>query len=888
MTFGSKELSRFSPNMNQKQTLAKTLVKTGLLTAQAFIFIFSIACSPTKITISDPESDAGAENAQIQSPVSAAKDPLVAEFERAIQSYQSTSARVSDIIHTDLDLSFDWENQAVRGEARLTIKPHFYPQKEVELDAKDFEIHQVGIIQPDTVVKLAYRYDEKKLKIYLPEEKTQADTFSIYIKYTAFPERNSGNGSEAITDTKGLYFIDPLDTVPNKPPMIWTQGETEHNSKWFPTIDKPNERFTQTLRLTVPDTLVTVSNGRLISKFPLENGFRMDIWQMDLPHAPYLVALAIGDFGKVEDQYGDIPLGYYVEKGFEAGAKIVFQHTPEMMAYFEKLIGVKYPWPKYDQIVVRDFVSGAMENTTASIFMEELRLNEREAIDSEWDYIIAHELFHQWFGDLVTAESWAHLTLNEAFANYSEYLWNEHKYGKDQADLKLVAEMEGYFAEAETKKVDLIRHDFVDGEDMFDAHSYNKGGVILHMLRDVLGDEAFFAGLKDYLEANKFKAVEVHDLRLSLERVSGKDLSWFFNQWFLDKGHPELVFDVDYSQPENILIKVNQMQDLAQSPLFQLPLEVSWYEGEQRKAKTLWIDRQQTEIALENEIPVTQVYLDEGKKLLARRSQSLSNLQLVRQFQESQIGVARYEALDSLIQREAVELDSIIVEAVEDPFWSIREKVLGHLYSNVEKVGDHPGLEESIFDLAEKDPKNSVRSAAIDLLGVIDSEKYHQAFRRWSRDPSYLVAGSALMAWTDGLDGQDANQLEEFADDENFRIVIPLAEYYITNQIQGKGEWFREKFELLSGEGLYYFMGYFSEYFIRMPEEGSIESQEKLLHELQTNSKSFIRIGAFQALLGFADDEKLVSQLKAISSSEKSTEIKNYFEYFLQMLGDEN
>lgn len=873
--------------MNQKQSPTKALIKTSWAIGVLLFYSGLTACSSSK-NLSTQTNNPDSEKTQIQSLGFQETPSPAAQWEREIQAYQHTQPRLEDIVHTDLDLSFDYANQSVLGTARLIVKPHFYPLKEVVLDAKDFEIHQVGLIQKDTLAKLAYRYDEKKLRIYLPEEKSRKDTFLLQIKYTAFPERNSGNGSEAITDTKGLYFIDPLDTVPNKPTMIWTQGETEHNSKWFPTIDSPNERFTQTLRLTVADTLVTVSNGELISQRSLGNGYRQDIWEMDLSHAPYLVALAIGDFGKVEDQYGDVPLGYYVEKGFEAGAKIVFQHTPEMMSYFEKLIGVKYPWPKYDQIVVRDFVSGAMENTTASIFMEELRLNEREALDSEWDYIIAHELFHQWFGDLVTAESWAHLTLNEAFANYSEYLWNEHKYGKDQADLKLVAEMEGYFAESESKMVDLIRYDYVDGEDMFDAHSYNKGGVILHMLRDVLGDEAFFEGLKNYLETNQFKPVEVHDLRLSFESVSGKDLSWFFNQWFLDKGHPELVFEIDYSQPENILVKVNQVQNLQESPLYQFPLEVSWYEGEQRKSKTIWIDRQQAELALENNTPVTQVYLDEEKKLLARRSQSLSNLQLVRQFQESQIGVARYEALDSLMKREAPELDSILVDAVEDPFWSIREKILGYLYSNPGKVGNYPGLEESIFDLAEKDPKNSVRSAAIDLLGAIDSEKYHQAFRRWSRDPSYLVAGSALMAWVEGLKSQDSDQLEEFAEDSNFRIVIPLAEFYISNQISGKGIWFQEKFGTLSGEGLYYFMGYFSEYFIRMPDEGASAAQEKLLYELRTNGKSFIRMGAFQALLGFADDEKLVSQLRAISSAEKSSELKNYFEYFLQMLGDEN
>src|SRR5690606_29918719 len=345
--------------------------------------------------------------------------------------------------------------------------------------------------------------------------------------------------------------------------------------------------------------MVTIGNGELIKQEPLGNGLRKDYWELKLPSAPYLAAIAVGDFGKVEAKAGDIPLGYYVEKGFEKGAEKVFENTPEMLAFFEEILGVKYPWPKYDQIVVRDFVSGAMENTSASIFMEELRLNEREAIDSEWDYIIAHELFHQWFGDFVTTESWSNLPLNEGFANYSEYLWNEYKYGLDEASLKLVSEMEGYFAEAESKQMNLIRFDYADSEDLFDSHSYNKAGIVLHMLRRHLGDEAFFGALNEYLRRHAFQSVEVHDLRLAFERYSGQDLNWFFNQWFLDKGHPELLFEVDYSQPENILVSVYQAQDLKNAPLFRLPIEISWYEGETRKSKTFEMSQTFQQFSLE-------------------------------------------------------------------------------------------------------------------------------------------------------------------------------------------------------------------------------------------------------------------------------------------------
>jgi aminopeptidase N len=645
------------------------------------LLLFSFACKSEKIASNSTDDltlnvseDSTAENK------TAKALQLIQQKEAEIQSYQPSAQRDFDLIHTDLDLSFDWARQVVLGKAQLTLKPFFYPQKELVLDAKDFEVGAVYLLEGSEMTKLSYRYDEKQLRIYLSQTLSSSDTVNVEINYSAFPNRNSGNGSEAITDTKGLYFIDPLDTIPGKPTQIWTQGETEHNSKWFPTIDKPNERATQFFKLTVPDSMITISNGKLVKQENLGNGLRKDYWRMDLPHAPYLAAIAVGTFGKVESKAGAIPLGYYVEKGFEKGAAKVFENTPAMIGFFEQKLGVDFPWPKYDQIVVKDFVSGAMENTTASIFMEELRLTEREAIDSEWDYIIAHELFHQWFGDYVTTESWSNLTLNEAFANYSEYLWNEHHFGKDQAALKLVSEMEGYFAEAETKQEDLIRFNYDDSEDMFDAHSYNKGGVALHMLRLHLGDEAFFQGLKEYLQDHAFQSVEVHDLRLAFERVSGQDLNWFFNQWFLDKSHPELYFEVDYSQPENILVSAYQVQDLEKAPLFQLPIEVSWYEGEKRISKTLFMNQAFQQLALENGTPVTQIYLDEGKNLLARRSQEISDEQYVRQFKESTLGVARYEALDSLVSRESSEaLMEIIPLAVKDPFWSIRENALGYL-----------------------------------------------------------------------------------------------------------------------------------------------------------------------------------------------------------------
>lgn len=863
---------------------------TCLKFVTAAVLLIAISCKSEKIPLesnSDPvtfsESDTLAED------TSANLIQLIREREAKIKAYQPSARRDFDLLHTDLDLSFDYKRQAVKGKARLKLKPYFYPAKELVLDAKDFEVGRIDLVEKTGQTKLSYRYDEKQLLIYLPQLFTSKDTVEVEINYTAFPERNSGNGSEVITDTKGLYFIDPLDTLPGKPTMIWTQGETDHNSKWFPTIDKPNERATQLFKLTVADSLVTISNGVLVRQEQLENGMRKDYWELALPHAPYLAAIAVGDFGKVEDKWGDIPLGYYVEKGFEKGAAKVFENTPEMIGFFEEKLGIKFPWPKYDQIVVRDFVSGAMENTTASIFMEDLRLNEREALDSEWDYIIAHELFHQWFGDMVTPESWSNLTLNEGFANFSEFLWNEYKYGNDQAGLKLVAEMEGYFAESETKQVDLIRFEYENAEDLFDSHSYNKGGVILNMLREYLGDEVFFKALNEYLTQYAFQSVEIHDLRLVFERVSGQDLNWFFNQWFLDKGHPELYFEIDYSQPENLLVSIYQAQNLETTPLYQLPIEVSWYEEGTRKSKKLFVTQAFQQFSLENERPVTQVYIDEGKSLLARRSQEISSEQFARQFKESKLGVARYEALDSLVSREAnVQLLEILPLAVRDSFWSVRENALGFMQNNPDWKTQIAGIEDMVYELAEKDPKNSVRAAAIDLLAAWDPDKYQGTFTRLVNEPSYLVAGSALMGLVKVENPLDSTVVERFSGEENFRINIPVAEYYILNGVRGKGTWFLDRLEKLSGEGLYFFLGYFSEYFSRFPDEGKAEAVEKLLGLMEKDPKNFLRLGSFQALLGFADDSEVVDKINRVAALEKDPELKTYYNYFLESLKEEN
>lgn len=477
----------------------------------AVLAAFFISCSTTKTTTGSNDHSTGQPQPD---------DTLSSgDFTVAPDTFPFRPARERkwDLQHTALDLSFDWQNQNVIGSATLKCKPVFYPQQILALDADHFRIQSVSLFgKPYN----DYKNDSAQIIIHLPRPFKQDEEVTVTINYIAHPQPSAGNEGTAITNDQGLFFIDPLDTTPDLPRQIWTQNETSSNRKWYPTLDQPNERGTQEITLTVPDSLMTLSNGLLISSTPAENGMRKDYWKLDLPHAPYLAMIAVGKWDKVTDYWRGRPVEYYVDPGYGEDARYIYANTPEMIEFFSRKLDFPYVWPKYSQVVVKYFVTGAMENTTATVHADYIQFHREDMMsDGQNDYVVAHELFHHWFGDLVTCESWANITLNEGFANYAEYLWNEYKYGREKADISRMSELSGYFDEAEREVHPLINYHYANEVAIFDAHAYNKGGLVLHMLRDLVGDEAFFASLHNYLQEHQFSSVEVTDLRQAFEKL---------------------------------------------------------------------------------------------------------------------------------------------------------------------------------------------------------------------------------------------------------------------------------------------------------------------------------------------------------------------------------
>jgi aminopeptidase N len=481
--------------------------------------------------------------------------------------YQPMETRVCDLIHTQLHLSFDYTKQWVLGTAVLDLRMYASPASSVKLDAKGFSILRVAQIVKKDTLSLNYKYDSIGLLINLNKVYGARDTFRVLVQYIAKPNELKGEGGKAITDSRGLYFINPLGTDPNKPRQIWSQGETEYNSCWFPTIDAPNEKHTQDIYLTIDSSDVSLSNGLLIKSTKLANGKHTDHWQQLKPHAPYLTMIAIGNFVVTKEKWRNKEVSYYLEPGYAPFAKTIFGETPNMLETYSRLTGVEYPWDKFSQIVCRDFVSGAMENTSAVLHYEGVQHTQREHLDNPQEDIIAHELFHHWFGDLVTCRSWSNLPLNESFATYGEYLYHEASNGKTYADKVFAGNWSAYLRSKSKHKTNPIRHYYANADEVFDVVSYQKGSWILHHLRFTVGDSAFFKGMQIYLSKNAYQTTDIHHLRHAMEEASGKDLMQFFIQWFEGNGHPILQVNfLGKKATRQFNFDVKQIQDSSNAP----------------------------------------------------------------------------------------------------------------------------------------------------------------------------------------------------------------------------------------------------------------------------------------------------------------------------------
>ncbi|RFZ81661.1 M1 family peptidase [Mucilaginibacter terrenus] len=665
----------------------------------------------------------------------------------AYKMYRETTPKINDLVHTKLDVRFDYKKRYLYGKEWVTLKPHFYPTDSLRLDAKGMDLKTIAVVKNGKNVPLKFTYDSLTVAIKLDKTYQGGEAYTLYIDYTSKPNELKAKGSAAISDAKGLYFINPDGTEKDKPTQIWTQGETESSSCWFPTIDKPNQKTTEEIAMTVPAKYVTLSNGRLASQKVNGDGTRTDVWKQELPHSPYLFMMAVGDFKIYKDKWRDKEVSYYLEPKYAPYAKDIFGFTPEVMEFYSKTLGVDYPWYKYSQIVVRDYVSGAMENTSATLHGEYVQGTKRELADRYYDggrSTIVHELFHQWFGDYVTAESWSNLTVNESFADFSESIWAEYKYGKDAGDAHSYEAMLNYLSQPNAKTKNLVRFHYNDKEDVFDVVTYQKGGRILYMLRNFLGKEAFYKGLNIYLKTNAFKNGEAQQLRLAMEEASGRDLNWFFNQWYYGAGHP--ILNVTYKWDDATKKQTVYLEQTQDGNAFILPMAIDIYAGGKKVRHNVWMRDKTDTLTFDVAAKPDLVNVDGDKILLTKKTDTKSLDELSFQYFNAPLYLDRFEAIDGVKARQTDEkARKVIVAAMQDKYYGLRLKAINA--ANITTNDDVRNAAVPVLvKLAQSDENNLVRAAAINALGKLKASGNLNLFKQAYASDSYVIQGAAMNA----------------------------------------------------------------------------------------------------------------------------------------------
>ena len=639
--------------------------------------------------------------------------------------------RPGQVNHIFLDLDLDIPNQSFTGTCTITITPVRKGIQELTLDAVDLSIETVtiaGETQP-------FDYDGERLQINLVQPTTE-EPIEIAIAYSVdHPQR-------------GIYFIQPDEHYPDKPTQVWTQGEDEDSRFWFPCFDYPGQLATSEIKVKVPSQYMAISNGELVNVEEVAEA-KIYHWHQKQVHPTYLMTLAVGDFAELADTWRDTPITYYVEKGQETSAKISMGKTPRMVEYLSNKYGYDYPFPKYAQVCVGDFIFGGMENTSTTLLTDRCLLDERAAIDNRnTESLVLHELAHQWFGDLVVIKHWSHAWIKEGMASYAEVLWTESEYGKNDAAYYLLGEARSYLAEDSSRyRRPIVTNIYREAIELYDRHLYEKGACVYHMIRGILGDELFDKAVQTFVNDNAHQTVETIDVLRAIDKATGYNLAGLFDQYVFRGGHPD--YKVAYSwDNDSKLAKLTVTQTQAKndntgsdSELFDLkiPIVFGYIDGARREM-SLRIHQQKQTFYFPLEKKPDFISFDVNNYTLKTVKLEYPVTQLKNQLKYDPDVISRIYAAKALGKKGGLEVVKALSTALsEDTFWGVRvevAKTLGNIKLN---------QAETALSKALQDKDARVRRAVVNALSNFKTESSYAQIKNCleTGDASYYVEASA-------------------------------------------------------------------------------------------------------------------------------------------------
>jgi aminopeptidase N len=613
-------------------------------------------------------------------------------------------SRDYDLQHSTIRLAFDTDQRQVFGDVTHRVAMLREAASRIVFDSVALRISSVTLDDRPAL----YETTSTQLAVVLPSPARRGDSHTIEIKYEASPRA-------------GLFFILPDKNYPNRPVEIWTQGEAEDTRYYLPTYDYPNDRLTTDTYLTVPPSWQTISNGRLESKTPDGKGQVVWHWVEDAPLSTYLISVVAGEFDRVDDSWRSIPVTFYAPRGERDRIPVTFDHTRAMLDFFSATFGVPYPWSKYSQVAVDEFTEDGMENTSATTLSSRALLNPATAAEFPLreDDLISHELAHQWFGDLVTCKDWTNLWLNEGFATVMEYFWEEHQFGRDDADYTRWNEARDWLSNERVYPVPILNSNFTDSLEYAD-NVYTKAGLVLYMLREQLGPADFYAGLKRYLEQYRGQNVVTGDLISAFEEATSRNVDRFFQQWIYGAGAPSLAIRYTYAEaPHEVQLEVKQMQKIEGAVgLFTLPTSVEIVTATGSKSFPLVVSKAGETLSFPADAPPLLVLFDPGDSILASVQFDKSPSEWIYQLRHAASVPDRADAavvLGEMSGQEAVV--SALAEAARlDPFWGVRVQALDALG----KLGGFRARDAVLAALEDSDPR--VAAGAATLLSAFPQD----------------------------------------------------------------------------------------------------------------------------------------------------------------------
>lgn len=641
--------------------------------------------------------------------------------------------RPGQVNHIFLDLSLNISNKSFQGTCTITLTPVRKGITELTLDAVNLQIESVLV---DTVSQ-PYDYDTNQLTIHLLNP-TEEKPINIAINY------------QADQPQRGLYFVGPEEYYPHKPVQVWTQGEDEDSRFWFPCFDYPGQLATSEIRVKVSKQYLAISNGELVHTEEVGED-KLYHWVQKQVHPSYLMTLAVGDFAEIRDQWHDIPVTYYVEKGREEDGRRSMGKTPRMIEFFSQKFGYRYPFPKYAQVCVDDFIFGGMENTSTTLLTDRCLIDERAAIDNRsTESLVAHELAHQWFGDLVVIKHWSHAWIKEGMASYCEVLWTEQEYGKDDAAYYLLGEARSYLDEDSSRyRRPIVTHVYREAIELYDRHLYEKGACVYHMIRTVLGNELFDKAIHTFVKDNAHKTVETIDLLRAIDKATGYNLLFLFDQYVLRGGHPDYKVTYSWDGDSNLAkLTVTQTQGKDNgNDLFDLKIPVAFgyvkQKDDQEKIKlktyTLRIHEKEQTFYLPRKKKPDFVSFDVGNNFLKTVVLEYPMPELKAQLKYDADPISRIYAATAIAKKGGLEAIEALSESLKkDTFWGVRLETAKQLA----KVQLDQATTALVKGLEDENAK--VRRAVVEALGDIKTLQSYEALKTFlsKGDASYYTEAS--------------------------------------------------------------------------------------------------------------------------------------------------